>query len=87
MATCRHPLPSWRARNRERTHPLLAWMAHEDAYAEWTARTVAERGGLPEWYAALLLELLSRQGLAERGASEYGAYRLTGAGRRATAGR
>ena len=78
------PLPSWRARNRARAMPLLTWMAREDGGA-FTAQMVAERGGLPAWYADLLMELLARYGYLERTAT-YGAYAVTAAGRREVRG-
>lgn len=76
----RHPLPSWRARNRDRAMGLLRWMT-DYSDGDWTAQAVSRLGGLPEWYAALLMELLVRYGYLRR-TREYGAYTVTDAGRR-----
>ncbi|MDA8346962.1 MAG: hypothetical protein M0Z66_16080 [Thermaerobacter sp.] len=78
------PLPSWRARNRARAMPLLTWMAHE-YNGPFTAQDISRNGGLPEWYAALLMDLLCRYGYLERTAT-FGAYAVTAAGRREVRG-
>lgn len=76
----------WRERNRARAMPLLTWMARK-YNGPFTAQMVAERGGLPAWYADLLMELLARYGYLRRDGAEYGAYRVTSAGRREAEGR
>lgn len=82
------PLPAWRARNRDRAMVLLHVLALVDVGAVWTPeRVVACEVRYAAWEAALLMVLLERYGYLRRDGAEYGAYRLTSAGKREAEGR